>query len=79
MTPVLETGKTAVALLTIDVMRTTVMIVITEPHLQTVETITEAAHIMTDVASLLQNKNAAKVIPQNIRSKGSRSSMLCTY
>ena len=78
VTLVSGTGKIAVVPLTTDATGTAVMTFITGANLMTAETITEAAPIMTGVASLLQNQSVAQVIPQNVRSKKLRSSMLCT-
>ena len=78
VTLVSETGETVVVPLTTDVTGTAVMTIIAGAHIMTAETITEAAPVMTGIASLLPNQSIAQVIPQNVRSKRLRSSMLCT-
>ena len=79
MTPVLETGETVVALLTIIMMGTAMMIVIAGPLFQTAEIILEAALVMTDAASLHQNQGVAPVILQNVRNRRLEGSKLCKH
>ena len=70
-----ETGEIIVAHSTIDMMGTTMMIVITGPHLWTAGTVT----VMTSVASLLPNQSTVKVVLQNAKSKGLKRPMLCIH
>ena len=75
VTPASETGEIVVSHLTINMMGTTVTIIVAGPHLQTAGTIT----IVTSVASLLPNQSTVKVILQNAKSKRLRSTMLCIH